>query len=77
MTITGCREICYGQHGTLYGYQYAALKNTECHCFTDFFATSKCIEWLWLLTCVLEGVPSQTDLHLCKLQRLYYSKENR
>lgn len=39
MTVTGCREICYGgnQEG-LYKYRYAAVKGTECHCFIDFAA---------------------------------------
>lgn len=41
MTVTACREICYGANETLFQYKYAALKGTECHCFIDFHAKSK------------------------------------
>lgn len=37
MTVTACREICYGGNRKgLYKYRYAAVKDTECHCFIDF-----------------------------------------
>ena len=40
MTVTLCREVCFGT-GSLHRYQYAALNGDECHCFEDFFSSGQ------------------------------------